>query len=187
MGRFDSISAVIRLLFDLVGVEPQPWMATVAFAALLVLFGPSVRRSMATTRARKMVLGLADLDAATRQAQVAQILALVDGNAVGLVAITDEALRRRQPTLAREAYRRLRLTGKQPVDQLRLEEALNGPLPRHLEEELETLERLLDAGATTRLNERLRRAIAVFPGDPRLAELARRVQQNATNRPGDSA
>ncbi|NOY25311.1 MAG: hypothetical protein GXP62_05510 [Oligoflexia bacterium] len=187
VGRFDSISAVIRLVFDLVGVKPQPWMAYVGFAILLVLFGPSVRRSLATTRARKLVLGLADLDAETRTAQVAQILALVDGNAIGLIAITDEAIRRRQPSLAREAYRRLRLTGKQPVEQLRLEEALNGPLPRHLDEELETLERLLDAGAIERLNERLSRAIAVFPGDPRLTELARRVRQNATNRPGDSA
>lgn len=180
MGRFDGISTFIRMIFDALGVQPQPWMGVVAFVLLVVFVGPSVKRSLSTTRARKLVVGLADLDADARRERSEQILRLVDDNPIGLVAITDEAMRRRQLPLAREAYRRLRLTGLLPDEQIRLEEALNGPMPRHVDQELATLERLIEAGAHERAAQRLARARTVFPTDARLAELARRLEQART-------
>lgn len=176
MGRFDAISTAIRFVFDAVGVQPRPWMGVAAFVLLALLLGPSVKRSLGAARARKLVVSLADLGPEQRQARSAEILSLVDRNPDGLVAIADEAIRRRQEPLAREAYRRLRNSGGKRRDQLRLEEELNGPLPRLVEEELDTLERLIAAGALERADQRLNRARAVFPQEVRLLDVARRIQ-----------
>ncbi|MCK6505877.1 hypothetical protein L6R53_21240 [Myxococcota bacterium] len=177
MGRFDFLTTAIRFVFDALGVTPRPWMAAVALVVLGLTLGPSMHRSLSTTRARKLVLGLADLDPAARQARSQQILSLVERNPDGLIAIADEALRRRQEPLAREAYRLLRNSGKRPREQLRLEEALNGPLPRHVEEEVAAVERLLESGALARAEQRLERARGAFPRDERLADLRRRLDE----------
>jgi len=179
VGRFDGISMGIRMVFDALGVEPQPWMGMVGLVAFLILLGPSIRRTMSSSAARKMVLGMADLPAAARAARAREILAMVEHNPEGLIGVADEALRRRQRALAGDAYLLLRKTGKRPLEQLRLDEELHGPRPRHADTEAHAIERMLESGAHAAAQARLARARSAFPDDAELRALHERLHRQA--------
>lgn len=176
MGRFDAISTIIRMAFEAVGIQPQPWMAVVAVAAAMALAWPSLQRNARTARARKLVPRLVDHEPPARRAAVDEILRLVAGNPEGLVSVVDVALKNGQRPLAVRAYESLRTTPKAPRKELlRLDEALYGPPPRHPHEEEAAIERLLEAGALEGAATRCRRARAWFPTDQGLQHLEARI------------
>lgn len=177
MGRFDAISTAIRWLFDLVGVQPRPWMGVAALALLLALAWPHLDRNARTAQARKLVPRALDGSPADRAATQARILDLVAGNPEGLVAVADAALRSNLRPLALEAYTALRaLPRARRADVLRLDTALHGERPHHPEQEAAAIERLVEAGALHGAATRCQRARAWFPDDPGLRQLEDRIQ-----------
>ncbi|MCB9777829.1 MAG: hypothetical protein H6742_04635 [Alphaproteobacteria bacterium] len=175
MGRFDGIGAIVQMVFDAVGIEPQPWMSAVFLGLAIVLVGPAAMKNIRTAQARKRVVRLNELSPTERPALQEEILGLVRGNPQGLVAIADEAARRRQRPLAVAAYQELRRGGDLPKEVLRLHEELYGKRPDHPEEEAAAIERLIDAGALDRARERLAVARSWFPGDDSLRALQDRL------------
>ncbi len=180
MGRFDAFSQIIRMAFDAVGIEPRPWMAVMAFLIGGVLLYPSLRDNARTARARKLLPTLIELEPDERTARAETIIELVEGNAQGLVSIADKALEHGHRPIAVRAYESLRQTKGAPrADLVRLDEALFGAAPRHPEAEAAAVERLVEAGALLRAEQRMRRARAWFPQDPALAALDQQLRELA--------
>jgi len=176
VGRFDAFSTILRLALDSLGIQPQPWMGVAALSVGTILILPALIRNARTDRARKLLIGLLDLDADAREARVRKLLGLVEGNPHGLVSVADRALDRGHRAVALRAYEQLRRTPGAPrADVMRLDEKLFGPPPRHAEAEAAAIERLIEAGALLRATERLRRARAWFPADASLQALQRRL------------
>lgn len=163
------------------GIQPQRWMGPAVALVVLILLGPFILRNIRTGQARKRVGRLNLMDASARRAQSDEILDLVEGNADGLVSIADEAIRRGQLPLARLALQRLMSSGKRPLDQHRLAEALDGATPRDVELELVMIGQMIESAAFELARARLARARRAFPSEARLDEVERRIEAGTRN------
>ena len=180
MGRLDIFSDLIRWAFNQLGITPRPWMGVVGLVLIMGLLLPSISRNARTSRARKQVSRLHELPADAREPAMDHILSMVRGNPEALANLAELASRSGQGARADKAFRELRATrGARTRDLERLSELLHGPQPRHPVEEAAAIERLIEAMAWPRAEERCARALARFPTDPSLLALQARIRQGS--------
>lgn len=169
-----GIAGLVETIVDALGLHLKPWMAPAAVLFCVLLAWPFMRANFATDDARRLLKSAARERGAERVRLEGQALEKVKGKPVGLVVVAETALAQGREDLARDAIAALRVTGKRPVDVVRLQRALDGPQPATALEAALTVERLLDAGATAKAHERWVRYRERWPEDADLGALERR-------------
>ncbi len=172
MGRLGGITDTLSQLLEHAGITLPPWAFPVLIGVAFLGALPWLRQNQRTHRARLLVAEIASERDADRQALKRQAIEAVAGHPVGLVGLADEALRKGLQDLAASALEELKKNGKPVLEIRRLQEAIHGPPPAHLEGELAAIEQLLSQGLPAAALKRVRRAQQHWPNEPSLHQLA---------------
>lgn len=176
MGRLSGFQEALTALLQSLGLSLPSWLgpALAGFVVLLAL--PNLMRNARVGKARRLMSTLSDLPPDQRKARHAEILELTGGHPVSLVAITEEALRRNQTELARQALTQLRQTKKRPRDLKRLVTKLEGDRPRLADGEIAAIENLLAQDLPEVARVRIAAARERWPDNTELIELERSIE-----------
>lgn len=166
-----AIGQLIRDLLGAFGVEPSPWLLGPMLGVLLVVSLPLMRVNRATQKARRLIVAAPLRPRPERERLSAEALALVAGNAVGLLVVAEEAIRAGLKDTAQTALVQLDATGKRPQDVRRLRQQLDPQAPVSAVIEVATVERLREEGLAALAEARLNRALERWPDDPALQAL----------------
>jgi hypothetical protein len=167
----DGITLIWERILGALGVTPAPWMLSAFMLTLAALSWPFLRRTLRISRARKLLAEAERTTGENRMAIQTQVIHMIGDHPMGLVGVTEEALRRQQTPLAVRALERLRATGKEPIHVKRLEAMVYGPPPTSIEGEMAAIERLLAEDLFDQATVRLSRARRRWPEDDRLAAM----------------
>ncbi len=169
-GPSGGITGILDSLLKIAGITLEPWQAPLVVVVLALLLSPFIFRNQNTGKARRVLGRLATATTAVERAAIeSEALALVEGNADGLVSLADVALQRGRSELARACLARVGALGTRPNDVRRLTRALDGDFPVTVDEVVVRLDGQLAAGLTVAAEETLARAERTWPGHPALA------------------
>ena len=177
MGRMSGMKEALDALLASVGVSLPPWVAPVVALAIFSLLFPAMRRNHHTGLARKRIQAAGHERHEERQRLQAEALALVGAHPMGLVAVAEEALRREQRKLAREAVARRRATGRKRRELKKLESELDGRGAATSEAEALAIERLLRQEGPEAARARLLAARQRWPRAEALREVAAQLDE----------
>jgi len=165
LGRLKGILEAFASLLGAFGLQLQPWMAPAFLLLVAAALFPMIRRNHRTGRARKLMRQLTYVDAQERWTLERQVLSLVRGDADGLIAVADEALRSGRHSLARAAVDDLRATGRRRQHLRRLEGQLAPASAPTVAEERLAIRNLLAAGMNAEARARAQRARKRWPAE----------------------
>ena len=174
MGGLGQLVQSLLALAD--GVVPR-WVLAVALAVVVALIWPSVRRNSRTEEARKRFRTATRFAFEERVRREDEALAMVAGNADGLVSLADLALAEGRPRIVAAALAALIKLGKRPVEVRRLQRTIEGPQPATALEAVILVERLLAQGQLDEAARRLERARKRWPEDEDLVAVAIRDER----------
>lgn len=163
MGRLKGILEAFASLLGAFGLQLQPWMAPAFLLLVAAALFPMIRRNHRTGRARRLMRQLTYVDAEQRRSLERRVLTLVRGDADGMIAVADEALRSGRRNLARTAVESLRSTGRRGQHLRRLEQQLAPPSAPTVAEERLAIRNLVAAGMNAEALARVRRARERWP------------------------
>lgn len=178
MGGLGQLVQSLLALAD--GVVPR-WVLGLGLVAVIALMWPSVRRNSRTEEARKRFRTATRFGFDERVRREDEALAMVDGNADGLVSLADLALAEGRPRIVAPALAALARLGTRPMEVRRLERTIEGPQPATALEAAIVVERLLDQGQREEAVRRLARAQQRWPNDEDLGAVA--IRCNAVGNP----
>lgn len=158
------------------GVVPR-WVLAVALAVVVALIWPSIRRNSRTEEARKRFRTATRFGFEERVRREDEALAMVEGNADGLVSLADLALAEGRPRIVALALASLVRLGTRPIEVRRLERTIEGPQPATALEAAILVERLLSQGQMDEAARRLERARVRWPNDEDLAAVVFRDER----------
>lgn len=166
-----GLPALFQSILSMIGLKNAPWAGPLIFMVILALALPMMQKNAGTDKARRKLRALNDMPAAERPKHYDEIMAMVQENPEGLVALADEALRSNNKEFALKAVERLKATGKRADHVRRIERALEPPGPAMPEQAAIAIERLLETGMLEEAGKRLNVAQAKWPGHPELTAL----------------
>ncbi len=174
-GPSGGLTGILDTVLRLVGVHLEPWHAPVAVVIAALLFSPFIYRNQSTAKSRRVMGRLAVATTAVERAAIeAEALALVTGNADGLVSLADIAVQRGRTELARTCLAQVRALGTRPAEVRRLTRLLDGDFPATVAEVEVRIDTQMAAGLEVAAAETLARAEQTWPHDAALARLRAR-------------
>lgn len=177
MGRFGGITDTISQLLEQAGIALPAWAFPLLIGACFLGLMPMIRKNSKVHKARLLTAEIASEKTTDRAALKTQAIALVAEHPVGLVGLADEAIRRGIHDLAKRALDELKRHGRPLSEIHRLQEALYGPPPAHLEGEIAAIEQLMENQVLAAAHERLHRALQEWPDAPALRALSVRLNE----------
>ncbi len=167
-----AIRGLLDGLLGATGVHLPIWAGPALVAVLVVVAWPWLRANARTEEARKLLRASGRARGEERARLEERALALVEGNADGLIALGQGAVEQGRRALVEACIARLQALRRPPRDAVaRLKHALDPDFPVTPLQAALRIERLREIGATEAADGLLVRARLRWPGDDDLERL----------------